>query len=119
MAKAELSEELQALYFPSSKEPMFVKVPRMNFLMIDGMGNPNTSTDFHQALEALYGVCYTMKFMYPKWHPIRDSRVMPLEALWWTTDETFDMNQSSESWQWKAMIMQPDAITRSAVDAAI
>jgi hypothetical protein len=44
---------------------------------------------------------------------------MPLEALWWTTDETFDMNQSSESWQWKAMIMHPDAITRSAVDAAI
>jgi len=116
MAKQDLSDELTALYFPSPKAPALIKVPKMNFLMIDGQGNPNISTEYQQAIEALYGVCYTMKFTHAKGHAIRESRVMPLEGLWCIA---FDQNMSPDAWQWTAMIMQPKAITRKAVEAAV
>jgi hypothetical protein len=118
MAKKDLPKELQELYFPSVKEVVLVDVPQMNFLTIDGKGNPNTSTDYQQAFEALYGVCYTMKFMFEKGRPIRDARVMPMESQWWT-EGGFDTNLSPDEWNWTAMIMQPKAITEQAVEAAI
>ena len=34
----------------------------MPFLMIDGHGDPNTSSDFQEAIQALYGASYTLKF---------------------------------------------------------
>jgi hypothetical protein len=118
MAKKDLSKELQELYFPSAKEVVLVDVPKMNFLMIDGKGNPNTCPDYPQAIEALYGVCYTMKFTFEKGHPIHAARVMPLESQWWTKSG-LDLNLSKDEWNWTAMIMQPEVITRQAVEAAI
>ncbi len=41
--KIDLKRDLQHLYRPSAKAPVIVEVPAMNFLMIDGAGNPNTS----------------------------------------------------------------------------
>ena len=34
----------------------------MNFLMVDGKGNPNTSVEYQQAIEALYTMSYGIKF---------------------------------------------------------
>ena len=34
----------------------------MRFLMVDGSGDPNTSQDFQDAIQALYSVSYTLKF---------------------------------------------------------
>jgi hypothetical protein len=59
-----------------------------------------------------------MKYMHQKGDPVRDSRVSPLEALWWT-EGVFDMSQPPDTWLWTAMIMQPGVITRKVVDAAI
>ena len=59
MAKKDLSKELQALYFPSAKDPVFVDVPPMQFAMVDGVGDPNSSKEFREAIGALYGVAYT------------------------------------------------------------
>ena len=42
MKKVDLKKEFKNLYNPSSKEIEIVKVPMMNFLMIDGIGDPNT-----------------------------------------------------------------------------
>lgn len=38
-------------------------VPEMNFLMIDGKGDPNTSENFKGAIETLFSVAYTVKFI--------------------------------------------------------
>ncbi len=57
----------------------------MNFLMIDGAGNPNTSKDYAAAIEALYGISYTLKFMIKK-EGGQDYGVPPLEGLWWADD---------------------------------
>jgi hypothetical protein len=44
----DLRKELKHLYTPFAKEVTAVDVPPMNFLMIDGEGNTNTSDSFTQ-----------------------------------------------------------------------
>ena len=38
----------------------------MNFLMIDGSGDPNTSQEYKDAIEALFSLSYTLKFIIKK-----------------------------------------------------
>jgi hypothetical protein len=66
MKKLDLKKDLKYLYLPSAKDVEFVRVPRFNFLMIDGAGDPNTSQEFQQAVQALYTAAYTLKFMIKK-----------------------------------------------------
>ncbi|OHE29286.1 MAG: hypothetical protein A3J94_11650 [Syntrophus sp. RIFOXYC2_FULL_54_9] len=66
MDKVDLKKELKPLYQPSSKEVVRIDVPTMNFLMVDGEGDPNTSQPFKDAIEALFSLSYTLKFMVKK-----------------------------------------------------
>ncbi len=59
MEKIDLKKTLKHLYQPSTREIVSVDVPQMNFLMVDGEGDPNTSKSFSDAIEALYPVSYT------------------------------------------------------------
>ena len=43
MKKLDLKQGLRHLYRPSAKEVVGVDVPTMNFLMVDGEGDPNVS----------------------------------------------------------------------------
>ena len=43
MEKIDLKKQLKHLYNPSARTVEIVTVPQMNFLMVDGMGNPNTA----------------------------------------------------------------------------
>ena len=54
MAKLELKKQLKHLYSPAKKEVVLVDVPAMNFLMIDGRGDPKTSENYQQAPEGLW-----------------------------------------------------------------
>ena len=94
MEKIDLKKEQKYLYAPSAKEVALVEVPGMNFLMADGVGDPNTSPDFQAAVEALYSLSYTLKFMVKKGQGI-DYAVLPLEGLWWAEDmEAFNPERS-------------------------
>jgi len=118
MSKIDLKKELKQLYFPSAKEVTVVDVPPMNFLMIDGRGDPNTSPEFKDAIEALYAVSYTLKFTIKKQTPQQDYIVMPLEGLWWSDDlSQLDLEEKG-SWRWTAMIVQPPFITKELVAQA-
>jgi len=119
MAKKDLSKELQSLYFPGSKEPVTVKVPKMRFLMVDGKGDPNTSTDYREAIGALYSVAYTAKFTLKKKAKEKDFGVMPLESLWWSEDEEDFLKMRKGNWCWRAMIMVPKQVTDDVVKDAI
>jgi hypothetical protein len=112
MAKKDLSKEMQVLYFPPSMEPITVKVPRMKFLMVDGKGDPNTSTDYREAIGALYSLSYTMKFMLKFSKSKVEHVVMPLESLWWTEKGTDFFSAEKKSWNWTAMISQPEHVTK-------
>ena len=83
MNTIDFKKELKQLYNPSAKEISVVEVPPMNYLMIDGMGNPNTSQEYMDSIEALYAVSYTLKFLVKKGVNATDYVVMPLEGLWW------------------------------------
>ena len=110
MNKIDLKKELKHLYRPSKKAVVEVLVPEMNFLMVDGAGDPNSSR-FGNAVEALYAVAYTLKFMVKKSELDIDYKVMPLEGLWWTDDMSQFSVENKGDWSWTAMIMQPDFIT--------
>ena len=50
MEKIDLRTALKHLYQPRAGEVVEVDVPRMNFLKIDGCGDPNTSKDYSSAV---------------------------------------------------------------------
>lgn len=112
MRKIDYKKELKNLYKPSPRVVEIVDVPEMNFLMIDGQGDPNTSQEYREAVEALYALSYGLKFIVKKGELEIDYGVMPLEGLWWVEDMSkFDVNDKS-SWKWTAMIMQPEFVTK-------
>jgi hypothetical protein len=120
MNKVDLKKDLKHLYQPKATHPEIIEIPAMNFLMIDGAGNPNTSHDYQQVVQALYGVSYTLKFICKK-EQAWDYVVMPLEGLWWGTSmgqHTFT-DADKDQFQWTMMIMQPDLITPEKVAHAI
>ena len=105
MEVVDLKKDLKYLYQPSKKEVSVVDVPTMNFLMIDGEGDPNTSQSFSDAIDALFAVAYTIKFMVKKGAIAIDYGVMPLEGLWWAEDMTKFTPEDKSNWKWTVMIM--------------
>lgn len=119
MTKIDLKKNMKHLYQPSAKEAVQVDVPAMNYLMIDGIGDPNTSQTYADAVAALFTLSYTLKFMVKKSALAIDYGVMPLEGLWWADDMSVFLGQDKSDWKWTMMIMQPDFITREMVNDAI
>jgi hypothetical protein len=118
LEKIDLKKEFKDLYNPSTKQVTIIEVPEMNFLMIDGSGDPNTSQMYKDAVEALFSLSYTIKFMMKKTKVV-DYAVMPLEGLWWA-DEMSNFNVTSkDDWKWTAMIMQPEHVTKDTIAKAV
>ena len=116
MKTLELKKELKYLYAPSAKKIEVVKVPKLQFLMIDGRiekgKEPGNSPSFADATQALYSVAYPLKFMFKKrkTNPI-DYPVMPLEGLWGLQDAKQDVTKK-DNWSYTLMITQPDIVTQ-------
>jgi hypothetical protein len=117
MKKLDLRKEYKHLYRPSAKKVSVVDVPAFQFVLVDGQIEPGlapgTSPSFQEAMQALYSIAYTLKFMSKgrEDDPI-DYTVMALEALWWVEGGEFDINRP-DNWHWTAMIMQPAHIRQS------
>ena len=118
MTKIDFKKELKQLYNPSAKEAAIVDVPPMNYLMVDGTGDPNTAQEYQEAIEALYAIAYALKFAIKKERAI-DYGVMPLEGLWWTDDMARFSMENKDIWKWTAMIMQPEYVTTELVEPAL
>jgi hypothetical protein len=119
MQKIDLKKELKYLYGPSAKVVVQIDVPTFQFLMIDGEGDPNSSQEYAQAVEALFSVSYTVKFMVKKGPQILDYAVMPLEGLWWADDMSTFITNDKSKWKWTMMIMQPHFVDSKIIYAAI
>jgi hypothetical protein len=119
MEKIDLKKTLREFYSTSSKEVVFVNVPPMNFLMVDGEGDPNVAPSYAEAIEALFTVSYTLKFAVKKGQATIDYAVMPLEGLWWADDMSAFSTGDKSQWKWTAMMMQPDFITEKMVEDAL
>jgi len=117
--KIDLKKDLKHLYQASAKNAVLIDVPAFKFLMVDGEGDPNSAQEYAQAVEALFSVSYTAKFMLKKGVQAIDYAVMPLEGLWWADDmAAFTANDKSQ-WKWTMMIMQPSFVADDIIAAAI
>jgi hypothetical protein len=114
--KNDIKIERKDLYAPA-REFVLVDVPPLQFLMIDGSGNPNAARSYKDAIEALYAVSYAVKFASKKQD--RDYVVRPLEGLWRADDMKAFRTSDKESWRWTMMIGQPDWIDHAKVAQAI
>lgn len=119
MEKIDLKKELKPLYQPQSKTAVQIDVPPMNYLMIDGEGDPNNSQAYVEAVEWLFAVSYTLKFMIKKSAQAIDYAVMPLEGLWWADDMSTFSTDDKSNWKWTMMMMQPSFVTQEMLDKAI
>ena len=115
MPKLDLKKDLQHLYHPSAKAVSVVDVPPLNYLMIDGRGNPNTAPEYADAVQALYALAYSLKFKVKKSKAAVDYAVMPLEGLWWAEDMRRFSVDDKDAWLWTMMILQPDLVTPTLV----
>ena len=111
-AKIDLKHELGDLYKARS-QPMVVEVPELDFLMIDGHGEP-AGPAFQESVDALYAAAYGLKFRVRALDGA-DYRVMPLEGLWWIPNaRVWDFEDKSD-WDWTLMIVQPEIVTADLV----
>ena len=116
--KYDVKREHPELYAPSAKEFALVDVPPMRCLAIDGHGDPNTAVSYREAVEALFGVAYAVKFG-SKRALGRDFVVAPLEGLWWADDHGAFVAREKGAWNWTMLIVQPDWIDDGAVASAV
>lgn len=122
MEKLDLRKQYKHLFSPSAKKIEVVDVPPLQFAMVDGHvaagEGPSDSADFLEAVAALYGISYTLKFMVKKRpdNPI-DYPVMYLEGLWMTESYGYDIHKR-DALTFTVMIMQPDVITPELFEEA-
>jgi hypothetical protein len=110
MSKVDFKKKHKELYAPPRKF-VIVDVPEMQFLMVDGHGDPNVAPEYQDAVEALYAVAYKIKFASKK-QLGQDYVVPPLEGLWWAEDmDVFSTARDKSQWDWTMMIMTPGWIT--------
>jgi hypothetical protein len=109
MLKVDHRKILKHLYQPSSKTPVLMDVPPMNFLLMDGKGKPNGS-GFQQAASTLFPLAYTLKWMVRLESDI-DFHVMPMEVQW-------RVNREAKEFKWTMMLMQPEYVTAELVEEA-
>jgi hypothetical protein len=117
MPKIDFKKTLKHLYNPP-REFTLVEVPDLQFLMIDGHGDPNTAQEYADAVEALYAVAYRIKFA-SKRALDQDYVVPPLEGLWWSADMNTFASGDKSAWDWTMMIMQPEWIDGRMVEQAV
>jgi hypothetical protein len=122
MRRLDLKKQYHELYAPTARKISVVNVPRLQFLMIDGRIEageaPGTSAGFGEAMMAMYGIAYTMKFMLklrPR-NPV-DYPVMAVEGLWWVEDGNFDINVK-DNWFFTLLMLTPKVATQKIFDTA-
>ena len=118
MKTLDLKKEFKHLYQPSAKKPEILKIPKLQFAMIDGKiekgKEPGNSPTFAEATQALYGISYTLKFMLKKRKTNAiDYPVMPLEGLWGIQDVNADVAKK-DNWTFTLMILQPEVTTKDS-----
>jgi len=122
MGKMDYKKVYKDLYMPKTK-PAVIEVPEMTFIMVDGKGNPNTSQEYKEAMEVLYGLSWSIKMskmsgMKPEGY--FEYVMPPLEGLWWTQGEPFDgiHVKDKDKFLWTAMIRQPEFVTQEVFEQA-
>ena len=116
MNTIDYKKELTALYSARKNRPAIVDVPRMQFLMFDGHGDPENSPLMQVGFHALYSLAYPIRFAIKDRDQIAYS-VMPPEGLFWSSSDDLEPPDMA-GWHWTLMLMQPDFVTHDDLDVA-
>jgi len=114
-------KEYKDLYLPKTT-PALVEVGEIQFIAIEGQGNPNDENgDYQKAIEVLYGVQYTIK-MSKKGNKIPegyfDYVVPSLEGFWWLeNNEDFNYENKSK-FCWISLIRLPEFVNKQVFEWA-
>lgn len=109
-------------FYSAKKVPTVITVPKMNYVAVEGVGNPNEEGGkYQQAINILYSISYALKMSYKTDYKIEnffEYVVPPLESFWWQENfETVDLSHK-EKFNWIAAIRLPDFITEKNFDWA-
>lgn len=122
--KLDLRKQRRELYSPSSRKVVVVDVPEFQYIWLDGTidagVSPSDSESFREAMSAMYGIAFGLKFMSKlrEVDPI-DFKVMAMEGLWSTqSGDEFDWAWSEPS-LYCLLMMQPDHITQGMFDQVV
>lgn len=107
--KIDYKKDFKDLYLPS-KNPTLIDVPAMQFIMVDGKGDP-LSEEYQRAVPLLYSLTYTIKMKGKHLPGYVEYTVPPLEGLWWAKDGSYNL-ADRDSWLWTSMIRQFDFVTQ-------
>ena len=114
-------KEYKDLYSLKS-EPMIIDVPEMQFVAVEGKGNPNDENgEYQNAVGILYGIQYTIK-MSKKGNYVPngyfDYVVPPLEGFWWL-DNSDDFSIKNKSlYNWISLIRLPEFVDEETFEWA-
>lgn len=113
MDTIDLAKTAPGLYAATAKVKEVVAA-EASFLAVDGQSAPGGDL-FHQALDTLFNVAFTMKFALKIAGAI-DFKVSKLETLYFDDPlKVTDMND----WHWRVLIRVPDRITQKQVNETI
>lgn len=118
MDKYDIRKAHKALYKAFTTDFTVIDVPTLQYIAIEGHGDPNTAQSYKDAIEALYSVAYSIKFDSKK-NLDRDFAVGPLEGLWRADDMAAFASRDKNAWSWTMMISQPEWVTEEMFEAAI
>jgi hypothetical protein len=108
---------LEELYLPSAADFVLVDVPELQFLMIDGEGDPS-GEEFANAMRWLFAVVYPIKRI-AKERMGKRFVEPPLEALWWADDMNDLIAGNRDKFKWRLMIVTADWVDQEMFDDAV
>ncbi|RJE85238.1 hypothetical protein D3P07_21560 [Paenibacillus sp. 1011MAR3C5] len=104
------------LYYTASLEPRLVHFPELNYVAIEGQGDPNGER-FQKSTEAIYTVAYGVKGLCKREQA--DFTVAKMEGLWWVDSDVEDpLTVPREEWRWRIIIRMPDFVAADQVASA-
>lgn len=114
--KVDLKKRYKPL-FSAKLAPGFVDVPRLQYLVVEGRGDPE-APEFEGAVQALYSTAYTVKFSLKR-AGRQEFVVPPLEGLWHADDPRAFTEDRRDEWQWVLMLMQPEHVNAGDLAEAL
>ena len=118
----DFKKEYKEFYMPKNK-PAIVTVPKMNYIAVRGIGNPNEEDgEYKQAIGLLYGIAFTIKMSKKGDHRIEgyfDFVVPPLEGFWWQDGVVGIDYAHKDTFRWISVIRLPDFVTKEDFDWAV
>ena len=110
--------KLHKAEYAQPKTPKLVEVGKASYLVVCGRGAPG-SQPFQDAIGALYGMAYTLKFQSK--FAGRDYTVGKLEALYGVDGQSLEEVRKLDlaDWNWRMMIRVPEFVKKRDLQQAL